>query len=681
MGKKKKNRTRLKDLTDLEDNEGLYFNRELSWIKFNERILSEAANPANPLLERINFFSIAAGNFDEFFQVRVPEYQKNSKLDKDEYPELWSVASPLEIIYRRVIVLMRKAATLWRKELEPALEEKGIHIVSWADCNQKEREGLLKLVEEEEFTILRGDRFTDLGIDEHIEGFALLVETRKGRGAIPIQDTINRIGRFVPVPNKKSTFIPAEEILQKAVGRLFDEDVYAIMPVRLTREAEKILKGDDADDIIAEIQRERKLSERMPSRLEIPEDIPFGYTAHLVSALDLAPELVYDVRGLLGYADLKDLPVSRPELRFHPFTAKIPEGLADKTNIFRMITDRDRILFTPYQSFDGLVNFLEAAGEDPYVSEICMTLYRLGSESPVAEALISAAKNGKKVTAVVELKASFDEERNFLWSQKLADAGVHVLHGVPGLKTHAKCCLVTRREGYRERYYASVSTGNYNAKTARIYSDLMLFTDDPRICEDLKRLFDDLSKEKIPKNYPTLIVSPEDMETKIFNLIEREMDIHTHGGRGHIILKMNSLTEKSIINSLYAASKIGVKIELCVRGICMLRPGIPNVSENISVVSVVGRFLEHARVFYFANNGNPEIYIGSPDMMSRNLHKRIEVLCPVFDKDCRLFLERLLAVWLSDSVKGYRLDSVGRYTLPEKKGISSQEQFISMMKQ
>ena len=671
MGKKKKNRIPLKDLSKLAEDEGLYFNRELSWIKFNERILAEAANPNTPLLERVNFFSIVSGNFDEFFQVRVPEYQKNSRINSEEFLEVAGSMTTLEMIYSRVIVLMRKASTLWRKELAPELDAKGIHIITWSDCTRDEKENLLDQIKDEEYTILRGERFTDLRLDEHLEGFALLAETGNGRAAVPIQNIIDKSGRYLPVKGRTNTFVLIEDVLRKYAEHLFDEDVYAVMPVRLTREAEKVLKGDDADDIIFQ---EQKLSDRLPSRLETPEELPFGYTAHLVSALDLVPELVFDTKGPLGTADLKEIPVDKQELRFPQFIPGMPKGLEKTKGLFDAISKKDRILFTPYQSFDALVNFLKAAGEDENVTEIFMTLYRLGSKSPVVEALINAAEAGKKVTAVIELKASFDEERNFLWSEKLKKAGVDVIFGVSGLKTHAKCCLVSRNEEVGTKYYATVSTGNYNAGTARIYSDLSLFTADDRICSDLRRLFSQIKEDKISGGFESLIVSPKDMEKQILELIEHEADL-----KGHIILKMNSLTDKTIINALYAASQKGVKIELCVRGICMLRPGVEGLSENISVVSVVGRFLEHARVFYFEKTGR--LYIGSPDMMPRNLHKRVEILCPVYDADCRSEIERLLSIWLSDKVKGYSLDSEGRYFVSGKNGISSQEQFISMMKQ
>ena len=601
----------------------------------------------------------------------MPEYQKNSRINSEEFLEVAGSVTTLEMIYSRVIALMRKASTLWRKELAPELDAKGIHIITWADCTRDEKENLLDQIKDEEYTILRGERFTDLRLDEHLEGFALLAETRNGRAAVPIQNIIDKIGRYLPVKGRTNTFVLIEDMLRKYAEHLFDEDVYAVMPVRLTREAEKVLKGDDADDIIFQ---EQKLSDRLPSRLETPEELPFGYTAHLVSALDLVPELVFDTKGPLGASDLKEIPVEKPELHFPKFTPGMPKGLEKTKGLFDAISKKDRILFTPYQSFDALVNFLKAAGEDENVTEISMTLYRLGSKSPVVEALINAAEAGKKVTAVIELKASFDEERNFLWSEKLKKAGVDVIFGVSGLKTHAKCCIVSRNEEDGTKYYATVSTGNYNAGTARIYSDLSLFTADDRICSDLKRLFSQIKEDRISGGFESLIVSPKDMEKQILELIEHEADL-----KGHIILKMNSLTDKTIINALYAASQKGVKIELCVRGICMLRPGVEGLSENISVVSVVGRFLEHARVFYFEKSG--KLYIGSPDMMPRNLHKRVEILCPVYDADCRSEIERLLSIWLSDKVKGYSLDSAGRYFVSGKNGISSQEQFISMMKQ
>lgn len=677
MGKKKKNRIRLKDLSKIAEDEGVYFNRELSWIKFNERILAEAADSKNPLLERVNFLSIAAGNFDEFFQVRIPEYQKNSRIENNEYQEIAGAQSVLEIIYPRVIAHMRKASSLWRKELGPRLDEAGIHIISWKDCSEKEKEILLSRIDGEEFVTLQGKRFSEMRLDEHLEGFTLLAETRNGRATIPIQDWIDKNSRFLPVPGRITTFILAEEVLRRYAGQLFFEDVYAVMPVRLTREAEKVFKGDDADDIIFS---EQKLSERLPSRLEIPEELPFGYTSHLVSALDLDPELVYDTKGPMGISDLKNIPVQFPRLRFPEFTPGIPAGMEKTDGLFNAIAKKDKILFTPYESFDAFVNFLKAAGEDTNVSEIFITLYRLGSDSPVADALISAAKAGKKVTAVVELKASFDEERNFLWSKKLENAGVSVQFGVPELKTHAKCCLVSRREEDKLQYYASVSTGNYNAGTARVYSDLSLFTADERICRDIRELFSQINEGKISGGFENLLVSPKGMEEEICRMIAHEVERKKEGRRCRIIMKMNSLTDKNIINALYAASKEGVRIDLCVRGICMLRPGVPGLSENITVTSVVGRFLEHARVYFFENGGKPKLYIGSPDMMPRNLNKRIEVLCPIYDIECRNSIKEMLNIWLADKEKGYRLDSAGRYVKPKGGGVSAQERFILMRK-
>ncbi len=680
MSKKKKDKLRLKEMSALSEKGGMYFNRELSWIKFNERILKEAADPANPLIERVNYLGIVASNLDEFFMVRVPEYQRSPGIDKSEYAEQIGTETPLEQIYSRVIVLMRYASQLWRFQLTPELETAGITIINWSDCTPPEKKELKTLIKDDQFTILRGDRYSAISHENYLHGFALLVETLSGRAVIPIQETINRIGRFLPVGDRKDTFLLAEDLLRKHAETLFpDEDIYVIYPIRLTRDSDMELKGDDADDIIAALKAApEELAKRMPSRLETPIDMPFGYTALLVEALALPPALVYDVKGMLAHADLKDLPVNHPEHRFKPFTPGTPEGMQKNGDIFAAIADRDRLLFTPYQTFDTLINFLTAAADDPAVQEISMTLYRLGARSPIADALIQAANNGKKVTAVVELKASFDEERNFAWSRKLSESGVKVIHGIPGLKVHAKCCLVTRQENGLPVYYATLSTGNYNAKTAAIYSDLSLFTADKDICRDLQKLFATLSGEKNDHPFTRLLVSPDTMTTGLLDRINRE----TKSEKGHIILKLNSLSDKDIINALYTASQAGVKIELCIRGICMLRPGVPDLSENISVISVVGRFLEHSRIFYFKNNKDPELFIGSPDMMPRNLHKRVELLCPILDPRLRHeIISELLPTWLQDHKKGYILDASGRYIDPVGEGESSQEQFIGRFRE
>ncbi len=668
---------------------GRYFNRELSWIKFNERVLEEAQNPRNPLLERVMFLGIVADNLDEFFMVRIPEYQKGATRASDEYEEVIGSYTQLDMVYDRTISLMRRMSWVWAKELKPALEKEDITITTFAKCSDAEkrslRKHLVKIAAEKPFTIIHGDRFEDIGHDEYLKGMGLLAKTDTGMLVIPIQNFLDEYGRFVRVNKRKNVFIFREDLLRRCYDVFLPgENVHSIVPVRLTRDSDLDLKGDDAGDLISAIQAAPEtLAKKLPSRLETEQWLPFGYTVRLVNALSLLPQLVYDVPSPLGLADLKQFPVSRPELRYPPFDPALPAGLADASRIFSHLADHDLMLFTPYDDFSGLTNFLHAAAKDPAVTSIQMTLYRLGSESPVVDALISAAQQKKDVTAVVELKASFDEERNFLWAKKLQENGVTVIHGVPDLKVHAKCCLVTRIEEERTVRYATLSTGNYNAKTAKIYSDISLFTADSGICKDLSVLFSYLSgKEEIPE-YSHLLVSPAFLEGQLLNLIRREVDHQKKSGNGHIILKVNSLTERTLINALYEASTEGVTIDLIVRGICMLRPGVPNLSENIQVISIVGRFLEHSRILYFKNGGDEEVYIGSPDLMSRNLKRRVEIICPIRDRRIKnVIMNKILPTFLHDTVHGRILLENGRYLPPKNAGAAagSQEKFIEMRK-
>lgn len=668
---------------------GRYFNRELSWLKFNERILGEARNPRNPLLERVTFLGIVADNLDEYFMVRVPAYQGGATRSSDEYEEVVGSRTQLEMIYDRTIFLMRNISWVWAKELKPELEKNGIIFTKYTKCSESEKRTLRKelsdILANTPVTVIRGDRFEDIGHDEFLKGMGLLAKSDRGFAVIPIQDILDKYGRFVRVGKRKSEYVFREEQLRHNSDLFLpDESFRAVVPVRLTRDSDLNLKGDDAGDLISAIKAAPEiLAKKLPSRLETEQWLPYGYTSYLVDALSLLPELVYDVPSPLGLADLKKFPVSRPELKFSPYAPALPGGLSEEGGIFARMSDRDIMLFTPYDSFDGLINFLNAAANDPATEKIQMTLYRLGPESPVVDALIAAAKNGKDVTTVIELKASFDEETNFQWATKLSENGITVIHGMPGLKVHAKCCLVTRKEGDKTVRYATVSTGNYNAKTAKIYSDISLFTADSGICRDIATLFSYLEGKEEHPEYRHLLVSPRFMEDSLMHLIRREIEHQKRSGGGHIILKMNSLTHRPIINALYEASSAGVQIDLIVRGICMLRPGVPNLSENIRVVSIVGRFLEHSRIFYFRNDGDEQVFLGSPDMMSRNLKQRVEIICPVLDRKIKnAIINRILPTFLHDTAKGYVLEPNGMYLPPRHpdSGLGAQQMFIAMRK-
>ncbi|HJJ28396.1 MAG TPA: polyphosphate kinase 1 [Methanocorpusculum sp.] len=680
MGKKKN--YKIKEVTSFTDAKHDYFNRELSWIKFNERIFHEAQNPENPLMERVGFLAIVGDNLDEFFRVRVPPYQNAKKDLVNEFTPIAGSHEQLDIVYVRTIYMLRQASRLWNSELLPKLKKEGISLLEWADLSGSEKEYFMHLMAEQTFPIIHKDPSITVGSDEFHSGLAFGVMLETSAALVPVQDIIDKVGRILPVGDDGTRFIFIEEIMVNYIEKLFiGEEVYLITPLRLTRDADMDLQGDDAEDLYEALQKaKQELPYRQASRLELLDSIPYGYIAKVAGLFKLPPTLVYDYKAPLGIADIRQIAVNRSDLYFPAFTPPTPEGL-EKEDIFASIAEKDRLQFTPYQSFNGLLNFLNAAAEDTEVTEVKMTLYRLGSKSPVVDALLAAAKRGAKVTVVIELKASFDEERNFRWTDELKKGGVTVIHGPAHLKTHGKCCLVTRREGKKTVHYASVSTGNYNAKTAAIYSDFSLFTADTKITKDIVTLFAMLEKSETEAKFSHLLISPEYLEKSMLSLIRREVRIQKQGGRGHIIMKMNSLTDKVIINALYAASKAGVRVDLLIRGICMLRPGVPGLSDNITVISTVGRFLEHARVYYFANGGEAKIYIGSPDMMPRNLRKRVEIVCPVYDKELQNTITEVLRTYLEDKGGAYHLDALGRYAVPKEGKKRAQDIFIEQFSQ
>ncbi|HJJ31754.1 MAG TPA: polyphosphate kinase 1 [Methanocorpusculum sp.] len=678
MGKKKQ--YKLKELSSFTEAKQNYFNRELSWIKFNERVFHEAENPENPLMERVGFLSIVGGNLDEFFSVRVPPYQHTTKDLSNEYTSLEKTKDQLSIIYLRVIYLMRRMSKLWNSTLVPELKKEGIIFLGWDDLSDADKETFMHLLSEQTFTVIRSEK--DMGKDEYYGGMAFGVELGSAAAFVLVQHIIDNLGRILPVGKSGKTFIFIENILVNYIEKLFlGEEVYAISPVRVTRDADLALRGDDAEDLYEALKKAKEeMPNREPSRLEVLESLPYGYAAKLAEICKLPPQLVYDYKAPLGIKDINQISVKDRSLYYPAFTPSIPVGL-EKEGLFASISERDRLQFTPYNSFSGLLNFLNAAAEDEHVQEISMTLYRLGSKSPVADALIAAAKRGIKVTAVIELKASFDEERNFMWTEQLKSAGVNVIHGPASLKTHGKCCLVTRREGRKTVRYGTISTGNYNAKTAGIYTDFSLFTADKRITDDLVRLFEMLKNEDTKGEYKHLLISPKYLEDGITDLIHKEIEAQKTRGAGRIIIKTNSLTDKKMIEELYAASAAGVKITLLIRGICMLRPGVANLSENITVSSTVGRFLEHARVFMFGTGDDAKVFIGSPDLMPRNLRKRVEIVCPIYDKDVKNTIIDTLRTYIEDKGGAYYLDQYGRYSVPEKGKKRAQEIFIEKFSQ
>jgi len=677
MGKKKK-QYKLKKTDSFSDSDRNYFNRELSLIKFSSRLLCEAENPKVPLMERVNFLAICASNIDEFFSVRVPPYQKSNKAI-NEFLELDKEANQLDVIYFRVIYLMRWMSHIWHSDLLPELKKNGITFENWSDLSSTEKEKLLKLLENQKFNIIRASKETAITRVEYDNGLAFVVYYKNGISIIPIQSAIDSIGRIIPVGKNGKSFIFIEDVLVNYIEKFFiGEEIYVVTPIRLTRDKDIDLQGEDAEDLYEALMKTKiELPHRQPSRLETEESIPYGYLAKTGPMFMLSSELIYDYKQPLGMAEINQFKVNDSSLYYPSFTSKVAEGLEEK-DIFDSIAKKDRLQFTPYQSFDGMINFVNAAAADSNVTEISMTLYRLGSKSPIVDALIAAAKRGANVTAVIELKASFDEERNFKWKEDLKNGGVRVISGPIELKTHGKCCLVTRREGRKTVRYGTISTGNYNAKNANAYTDFSLFTADKRITDDLVKLFKMLDDEGTEGEFKHLLISPNYMESGILSNIKKEIQIHKEGGMGYISMKMNSLTDKKIIDALYAASEAGVKIDLFVRGVCMLRPGVPNLSSNIKVYSTVGRYLEHARVYFFSNKGDPTVFIGSADMMPRNLRRRVEILCPVYDSKLKDLIFKILRIYKENKGGQYQLDSIGHYTIPSADEKRAQDVLMEM---
>lgn len=649
----------------------LFFNRELSWLEFNARVLAEAMNPANLLLERLKFLCIFSNNLDEFFMIYVPGMRSRS--DENGHP-LNDVQISLRVreIQAKLEPMLEELYACYH-ELMPKLAKHGICLLAYSDLNPTQREWLEKYFEEEVFPVLTplavdpGHPFpyiSNLSLSLAVEVYDPVTGRDKfARVKVPSRPILHRL---VPIPGAKWNFILQEEVIAAHISRLFPGmTVKATYPFRVTRNADFELDEDDTDDLMELI--EEKITQRRQGgveRLEVTQSIPKAILTTLVDELeDVAEEEIYHLNGPLNLADfffIAGLPI--PELRDAPFVAGTPPALRLETDIFKAIREDDILIHHPYQSFDYVTQFISEAAHDPNVLTIKHTLYRTNTDSPILEALIDAADNGKQVACLVELKARFDEKNNISWARQLEKAGVHVVYGLLGLKTHSKVTLVVRREEEGLRRYLHIGTGNYNPKTAAIYTDLSLLTCEPDFGADASELFNFLTGYAHQDEYRKFLVAPVTMRRRFTAMIEREIARHTPDNPGRIVVKVNSLVDDSIIRTLYAASQKGVQIDLIVRGMCALRPGVPKLSENIRVMSIVGRFLEHSRIFYFRNGGAEEVYLGSADWMSRNLDRRVEVVVPVLSETLRNQIkDGILRVQLTDNSKAWDLQSDGQY--------------------
>ncbi len=680
----------------------LYLNRELSLLQFNRRVLDEALHEGrHPLLERVKFLSIFFNNIDEIFMVRVSGLRRQLAAGVVEAPPDGMTPSEELAAIRRVLGPMLDMGTAcWRDDLLPKLAAEGINVLSYRQLKGNQRRLLQRHFERDIFPVLTPLAFDPGHPFPHISNLSVnlavvVQEPGKGRrfARLKIPGIFPRLLRIPEEDRAESytesgldsvvdtNFVWIEEVISENLDMLFPGlKVVAAYPFRITRDADLEIEEDEASDLLSSIEESVGMRQFGSAvRLEVHEAMPRSIRNILLDNLGIAPYLLYTFDGPVGLAHIMQLTgVRAPELQDVPFIPHTSRLLSNGRSIFAAIRRRkDILLYHPYDSFTPVVDFLLEAARDPQVLAIKQTLYRVGPNAPVVSALLEARENGKQVAVLVELKARFDEENNIVWAKALEHAGVHVIYGLVGLKTHAKACMVVRREPDGMVRYVHMGTGNYNATTARTYSDLGYFTIDPEIGADVADLFNALTGYSRKVEYRKLLVAPEDMRDGIVERIDREIEAHRQHGNGYLAFKMNQLVDPACIRALYRASQAGVKIDLQVRGTCCIRPGLPGISDHIRVTSVVGRFLEHPRIYYFQNNGAEEMLLGSADLMPRNLDRRVETLFPIEDEEMlRAIRDKILLVHLRDNVRCWHLLPDGSYercaVTPDAPALNSQ---------
>ena len=658
-------------------------NRDLCQLEFFRRVLEEATDKSTPVLEKLKFLSVFSSNLDEFFMVRVSGIKEMLSIeDIGPMPGELTPSEQLEVIRKRVLTLVDEHTRCLRDEVIPELASEGVLIAPYASLSDEEKQSLSEYFLKNIFLVLTpqavdparpfpyiSNLSLNIGLtvesnpEDTLAGTPLGNEIRFVRIKVPPV-----VPRLIPVNKGELKFALVEEVIEANIHSLFPSMKMSKGHLfRVTRDADVEIRDDKAADLLALIKeslRERRFG--LAVRLEVSSSMPAEMIEYLTNSLGIEKEDVYEIDGLLDAQDLMELyGLNLPELKDKPLKAVVPPALRSRESLFDAIKKQDVLLHHPYTSFGTIVDFIDAAAQDPQVVAIKMCLYRTGQKSPIPQALIQASERGKQVTAVVEIKARFDEEHNIEWAKRLAESGVHVVYGQVGLKTHSKVALVVRREADGLQTYTHIATGNYNPTTSRLYTDLGLLTNDSMIGDDATDLFNFLTGFSIQKEFTRLMVAPLNLRRRMMNLIKRETE-HARAGRpAHIAAKVNRLTDLQIIEALYEASQAGVKIDLIVRGACMIRPGEPGLSQTINVRSVVGRFLEHSRIFYFANGGDEEVYIGSADWMTRNLDRRVEVVVPVLDPQARTYLkDMVIAAYMRDNVKARIMTSDGTYVCP-----------------
>ena len=653
----------------------LYINRELSWLEFNQRVLEEARDQRHPLLERVKFLSIVSSNLDEFFMIRVAVIKEQVVADVTEYsPDGRTPLQQLRAIHDRVSSMLVEMSSCFWEDLHPKLRAAGIHLLKLEELSDEDRKKLSDLFAREIFPVLTPLAFDPGHPFPYISNLSLSLavvvagptgEERFARVKVPAV-----LPRLVQIPNGDRQehifrYVWLEDLIAQNLAMLFPgmtvKESYAF---RLTRNADIEIQEDEAADLIRSIEESIRLR-RFGSvvRVGVQNTMPSRIRDILVENLEVTQDDVYQLTPPLGLSHLLLLlKVPRPELKDPPFYPPSPISEDEGEDIFGLIRRSDVVLHHPYDSFMPVVQFIRAAVSDPNVLAIKQTLYRIGKESPLIPLFVEAAENGKQVAVLVELKARFDEENNIGWAKQLERAGVHVVYGLVGLKTHAKLALVVRKEQDGLHRYVHLGTGNYNPVTARVYTDLSYFTCREDITEDASEVFNFLTGYSKREGFKKLAVAPVSLRESFTRMLEREIDHALQGKPARVILKMNSLTDVKVMEKLYEASKAGVKVDLLVRGICCLRPGVKGVSDNIRVISIVGRFLEHSRVFYFANNGMPELYLSSADLMGRNLDRRVELMFPIEDAGiAETIRSQVLDTALRDNQHARLLQADGSY--------------------
>ncbi|MEM6883946.1 MAG: polyphosphate kinase 1 [Verrucomicrobiota bacterium] len=676
-------------------NPDYFMNRELSWLEFNERVLEEAASPHTPLLERVKFLCIVSSNLDEFFEIRVSGIkQLIDNHTSDPGPDGLSSQEVFDRIHERATRMTSEQFRLWREELMPALQENHIRFLGMKELSQDDLRWASQFFHEEVFPVL-----TPLAIDPshpfpHVLNKSLnLIVVLEGKpgmderyAIVQVPRVLNRLISLPHRPSQHHEFIFLSRLIMEHVGSLFPGvTVLGAYAFRVTRNSDLYIDDEEAQNLLRTIEEElRNRNKGNAVRLEVEAACPQEVRSYLLHKFELSRKDIYVSDGPLNLVRL--MPITsldtHDSLKFPSWTPQTISELQDEADIFEVMRQQDLMLHHPYESFSSIVEFVEKAAIDPKVLAIKMTLYRTSGDSPIVKALIQAANIGKQVTVLVELRARFDEANNISWARQLEDAGVHVVYGLVGLKTHCKTLMVVRRDKDRIRHYCHLGTGNYHPQTARFYTDLGILTTRSELTQEVAALFNAMTGMSHQPEFQKLLVAPFQMRQRFIELIRREAEHAKSGRKGYLYAKMNSLVDTEIIIELFKASQAGVKIELLIRGICCLRPGIEGVSDNITVRSIVDQFLEHSRIFYFENAGASEIYMGSADWMTRNLSRRVEVIFPVEEPTLKQrLIDEVITTFQQDNLKTRSIQPDGLHITPNRNGakpVRAQSRFMKI---